>query len=137
MANEEKEIKITVKGEEKPRVVSEAEEVKEILEAVTPFLERLKDMAKEIIVTVAGSLDGKKLGEEVASLYKELKSQGLPDDLINDLVKEFYRKKLEMAPSISEVLKSITEAFKGKKAKVIVEEEKRGEEEEEKEEKEK
>ncbi len=131
----EKEEKVEVVVDKKTET-SEAEEVREILEVVTPFLEKLKDMAKELIVAVTASLDGKKLGEEVASLYKELKESGLPEDLIKEMVKEFYKKKLEMAPSINEVLKSIAETVRSKKAKIIIgEKEEEEQEEEEKEEK--
>ncbi len=138
----EKEEKVEVVVGKKTET-SEAEEVREILEAVTPFLEKLKDMSKELIVAVTASLDGKKLGEEVASLYKELKESGLPEDLIKEMVKEFYKKKLEIAPSINEVLKSIAETIKSEKAKIVIggkkvigEKEEEEQEEEEKEEKE-
>lgn len=57
---------------------TDVEELREVLDAVSPFLERLKDWVKEIIGLVTSGLDGKKLGEDVGRFYQELKNQGLP-----------------------------------------------------------
>lgn len=103
--------------EEKREEVSEAEEIKEILEAVTPFLEKLKDMAKELINIITTSMDGEKLGKDIANLYKELKEAGLPDEMINEMIRDFYRKKLESMPTISELVKSFVGTFMMKEKK--------------------
>lgn len=54
------------------------------------------------------SLDGRKLGQEIAELYKTLKETGLRDLVIEEIVKDFYKKKLELAPSISELIKALS-----------------------------
>ena len=78
----------------------EAEEVREILKAVSEFIESLKQPIKEFIDMMMSSLDGQKLGEDVAKFYKELKSSGVPDELAKEMVKEFFRKRLESAPDM-------------------------------------
>ncbi len=116
---------------------SDVEEMREVFEILTPFIEKLKDMAKELVIIVTQSIDGKKLGEEATALYKELKEAGLPDDVVNEMVRDFFNKKLEMAPSLGELFKSLNKAIKfktGEKGvKIITEEEFEKEEEEEKE----
>ncbi|OYT40955.1 MAG: hypothetical protein B6U89_00550 [Desulfurococcales archaeon ex4484_58] len=122
----EKKIIIKTEGKDKEDV----EELREVFDVISEFLDKAKDTIKEIIVAVAGSLNGEKLGKEVAALYKELKASGLPDDVVNEMVRDFYKKKLESAPSVGELLKTLTEGIKFKK-KVELEEEEKEEEEEE------
>lgn len=52
-------------------------------------------------------LDGKKLGEDIGKFYLELKEKGLPEELISEFVKEYFRKKIEMVPSIEKLLKEV------------------------------
>jgi hypothetical protein len=85
---------------------TDAEELREVLDAVTPFLEKLKDWVKEIISLFTSGLDGKKLGEDIGRFYRELKAQGLPEDLIIEMVKDYYKKRMEVVPSIEKLIGS-------------------------------
>jgi len=85
---------------------TDAEELREVLDAVTPFLEKLKDWVKEIIGLFTSGLDGKKLGEDIGRFYQELKAQGLPEDLIIEMVKDYYKKRMEVVPSIEKLIGS-------------------------------
>jgi len=85
---------------------TDAEELREVLDAVTPFLEKLKDWVKEIIGLFTSGLDGKKLGEDIGRFYQELKVQGLPEDLIIEMVRDYYKKRMEVVPSIEKLIGS-------------------------------
>jgi len=85
---------------------TEAEELREVLDAVIPFLEKLKDWVKEIIGLFTSGLDGKKLGEDIGRFYQELKAQGLPEDLIIEIVKDYYKKRMEVVQSIEKLIGS-------------------------------
>jgi hypothetical protein len=85
---------------------TDAEELREVLDAVTPFLEKLKDWVKEIIGLFTSGLDGKKLGEDIGRFYQELKAQGLPEDLIIEMVRDYYKKRMEVVPSIEKLIGS-------------------------------
>ena len=89
----------------------DAEEVREILEAVSEFIGSLKEPIKELLDTMMASLDGKKLGEEVAKFYRELKESGMPEDVIEGMVKEFFRKKLEAAPNLGSLMEALRSAI--------------------------
>lgn len=90
---------------------SDTEELREVLGVVAPFLKDLGSTMKDILDTALGKLteflDGKKLGENIASLYENLKKTGMPDQMINEIVKEYVRKLLESAPDLSSLLKNI------------------------------
>ena len=60
-------------------------------------LERIKDMLKELVSVMASFLDGKKLAEELTTMYKELRASGFSEEVATEMVREFYKKKLEMA----------------------------------------
>ncbi|MGB9827449.1 MAG: hypothetical protein ACPLSM_02920 [Thermosphaera sp.] len=94
---------IKVKVEE-----TDVEELREVLNAVTPFLEKLKDWIKEIIGVFTSGLDGKKLGEDIGKFYQELKAQGLPEELIIEMVKDYYKRRMEIVPSLEKLIESLT-----------------------------
>jgi len=107
--------------EEKKQIVVEdkdIEELKIVLDTITPFLEKVKNMIKEILDMIISGINGEKLGREVASLYQQLKQAGLPDEVVNEMVKDFYKKKLESLPSLNDLIKTISEAVKSPKIKI-------------------
>jgi len=100
--------------------VSEAEEVREVLRAVSEFLEGLRNPFKEFIDMIMTTMDGKRVGEEVASFYKSLTEKGVPEDLAKEMTKDFLKRRLEAAPSIGGLVKAIENAIKGKEAFVMI-----------------
>lgn len=100
--------------EHKPqREESEAEELKEILGAVTEFIASLKEPIKELLDTLAQSLDGERLGREVASFYKQLVDSGIPEDMAKEMTKEYFKKRLESAPNLGSIMNMFRGGFKG------------------------
>lgn len=86
----------------------EAEEVREIMNAIMPFFDKLGSIAREVVGTSVSqfvqALDGKKLGEDIGSLYERLKQAGMPEELVTETVKEYARKRIESVPSLSDLL---------------------------------
>ncbi len=102
--------------EHKPRKEEEendAEEIREILGAVTEFIASLKEPIKELLDTLAQSLNGEKLGKEVASFYKQLIDSGIPEDMAKEMTREYFRKRLESAPNIGSIMNMFKGGFKG------------------------
>ncbi|OYT47441.1 MAG: hypothetical protein B6U85_05255 [Desulfurococcales archaeon ex4484_42] len=97
------------KREEEERELSDVEEVKAIFKAISDFIASIKDPLKELVDTLMSSLDGSKLGEEVAALYKKLMDSGMPKEMVNEMVKTYFKHKLESAISP----KALSEFFKG------------------------
>ncbi len=97
----------------------EAEEVREVLEAVTGFLKQIKEPIRDLVYIVIDALNGEKLGREVAAFYRALIDNGVPEDLAKEMTREFLSKKLEAAPSIGKLMNMFTRGFSGK-PKVIV-----------------
>lgn len=89
----------------------ELEELRVIKEMVSVILERLGHLAKEVVNAIMSSLDGKRLGEEIAEFYSNLKDAGLPDQVVEEMVKDFYRRKLELVPSLNELVKVLSTAM--------------------------
>ncbi|MEM4969779.1 MAG: hypothetical protein QXE01_00840 [Sulfolobales archaeon] len=90
---------------------SDVEELKELM----PFLDRMVSMVKDLIGTaisqLTSALDGRKLGEDIGSLYERLKQAGMPENLIAETVKEYTRKRLESSPSLPEVVEMLMNRF--------------------------
>jgi len=109
MSEKEKTEKEMKEEKEEEREFPDAEEVRAILKAVSDFIANIKGPLKELIDTLMSSLDGSKLGEEVATLYKKLMNSGMPKEMVNEMVKTYFKHKLESAISP----KAISEFFKG------------------------
>lgn len=94
---------------------SEAEEAAKIIAAATPLIERLGSFVKEALKSVTDelsrSLDGKKLAEDIAALYQGLKQAGMSDEVVNEMVKDYYRRRLESVPSLNNLLGNIMKMF--------------------------
>jgi hypothetical protein len=82
--------------------------VREIMNAIMPFFDKLGSIVKEMVGTAVSqfvqALDGKKLGEDIGSLYERLKQAGMPEELVTETVKEYARKRIENVPSLSDLL---------------------------------
>ncbi len=103
------------------RELSDVEELKAVLKAISDFIASLKGPLKELMDTIMSSLDGSKLGEEVSALYKKLIDSGMPEDMVNEMVKTYFKHKLESAVSpktISEFFRRFME--KPKRARIAV-----------------
>lgn len=91
----------------------DVEELKEVLGAVTEFIASLKEPIKELLDTLAQSLNGEKLGREVASFYKQLVDSGIPEDMAKEMTKEYFRKRLESAPNLGSIMNMFKGGFRG------------------------
>ena len=124
------------KPEKKKTASEEAEEVKEILSAVSTEVPAL---IKSIISAVFSEEAGKNMGKAAAAFYKELKDSGMPDNVAVKMTEEY----IGVFTSLGDLLKSKGKglAISGEKGKELGEEiekrikiklgEKKGEEEEE------
>lgn len=86
----------------------DVEELREVLEAVSDFLDKLGSRLKSLLDSVMESLDGAKLGREVGEMYKSLKEAGVPEEVAIEMTREFFKRKMELAPTLSSVLQSIS-----------------------------
>ena len=79
-----------------------------IREMVSAWLKKLGIVAKDIANTVVSILNSSKIGKEIVDLYNNLKSAGLPENLVIEIARDFYKKKLETAPSLNDLVKSLS-----------------------------
>jgi len=83
---------------------SDVEELRE----VGNLLKTLGDVARDVIGSAISKfsemIDGKRLGVNIAALYTSLKTAGLPDQVIQDIVKEYTTKTLSAVPNIAELV---------------------------------
>ncbi len=109
MCPEEKRVEPGNKG-------SEAEELREIFDAIAGFIKQIKTELKELFMVSFEALNGEKLGEEVAKFYNSLVEKGVPKELAEKMTMEFFHKRLEAVPDLGKILSSI-KLFGSKKDK--------------------
>ena len=95
---------------------SEAEELREIFDAIAGFIKQIKTELKELFMVSFDALNGEKLGEEVAKFYNSLVEKGVPKELAEKMTTEFFHKRLEAVPDLGKILSSI-KLFGSKKGK--------------------
>ena len=100
--------------------VGGAENVSEILKAVSEFLKSLEGPITKLLDTFLSTLNGEKLGSDVASFYAKLKESGMPDEVAVEMTREYFEKRT----SIADITKLIGTFIK----KEILEEEEEGKE---------
>lgn len=96
------------KSEKKKTAAEEAEEVRQILSAVSTEVPAL---IKSIIGAVFSEEAGKNMGRAAAAFYKELKDSGMPDDVAVKMTEDY----IGVFTSLGDILKRV-----GKKRKVFI-----------------
>jgi len=97
------------KPEKKKTAAEEAEEVKQILSAVSTEVPAL---IKSIISAVFSEEAGKNMGRAAAAFYKELKDSGMPDNVAVKMTENY----IGVFTSLGELLKGAG----GKKGQIII-----------------
>jgi len=100
---------LSEKPEKKKTAAEEAEEVKQILSAVSTEVPAL---IKSIINAVFSEEAGKNMGRAAAAFYKELKDGGMPDNVAVKMTENY----IGVFTSLGELLKSAG----GKKGQIII-----------------
>jgi len=75
----------------------DVEDLKAVLEAVGEFLDKLRGPLREIVSLMITVMDGAQLGEDVANFYRRLKDSGLPDDVVLEMTRQYFRERLEVS----------------------------------------
>ncbi len=88
-------------------VDEDVKELKEVLTAISEFLEGLKKPVQDILTLIMGQLSGDKLGKEVAAFYKSLKESGMNEEMVKEMTEQYFQRRLESA----NVVKMLQEIF--------------------------
>jgi len=102
----------------------------EELKEVGNLLRTLGDVARDVLGSAINKfteiIDGKRLGENIAALYNSLKGAGLPDQVVQDIVKEYTTRVLSSIPNIADLASKFLSVagVRGKKAEKEAEREK-------------
>jgi len=86
----------------------DVEELREVLSAVSEFLDKLPELIKKVIDALYSRDLGEKMGESVSTFYKKLKEAGMPEDMVNQMTREFF----ERSMVIDRVIREIAGALK-------------------------
>lgn len=108
-----------VERESESEVSKDILELKGALTAITEFLRDITGPLKDIMSIIQSYIAGDKLGKDIANFYRSLKDSGLPDDIINDLVKRYYDERMK----IMKLLGRIFEYGRGFKPSTLEKEE--------------
>ncbi len=71
------------------------EDIREILSGVVDLLNVIKDAMADIVEKAMEMMEGEKVGSDVAAFYKKLKESGLPDDVVLEMTREYFKKRLK------------------------------------------
>ena len=86
---------------------SDVEALEKVLEALTRFLKDLQEPIEKLLRTFLDVFSGDKVGRDVADFYSHLKEAGMPDDLIIDMTKQYFRKRIAMLDLVKALISEI------------------------------
>lgn len=99
----EKEKLVVTAGAEK----SDAEELREVLKAVSEFLKELSPTLKDLVNAVLGALNGETLGREVGAFYRSLLEAGVKEETATWLAEVFIKRKMELAAQLVQYARQV------------------------------
>ncbi|MDK2463631.1 MAG: hypothetical protein QI223_02505 [Candidatus Korarchaeota archaeon] len=102
---------------------SDVEELREVLSAVSEFLDKLPELVKKVLDALYSKDLGERVGDSVATFYRKLRESGMPEDMVNKMTMEFFDRSMIVDRLVREIVGSIR--------KELSEEEESGDEEEE------
>ncbi len=91
-------------GEDEERDV---EELREVLSAVSEFLDKLPELVKKVLDALYSKDLGERVGDSVATFYRKLKESGMPEDMVNKMTMEFFDRSMIVDRLVREIVGSI------------------------------
>jgi hypothetical protein len=91
----------------------DVKELREVLTAISEFLEGLKKPVQDILTLIMGQLSGEKLGKEVADFYRNLKESGMDEEMVKEMTQQYFQRRLESA-NIVKILQEVFSKYSNK-----------------------
>jgi hypothetical protein len=82
----------------KPLRQLNVKELKETLQAIAEFLEKMHQIRLNLVDEIVKRMEGKEVAKNTATFYNTLIEAGLPKDTATELTKEYLKRRLELIP---------------------------------------
>lgn len=86
---------------------SDVEALEKVLDALSKFLRDLQEPLEKLLKTFLDVFSGDRVGKDVADFYSHLKEAGMPDDLIIDMTKQYFRRRIAMLDLAKALIREI------------------------------
>ncbi len=86
---------------------SDVEELREVLSAVSEFLDKLPELVKKVLDALYSKDLGERVGDSVATFYRKLRESGMPEDMVNKMTMEFFDRSMIVDRLVREIVGSI------------------------------
>ena len=105
--SEGKREELEVRPEEVPEWMKDGLELKYIFKAISEFISDVSGHLKKLIDTILEPISGDKLGEEIGAFYRNLRGNGVPEELANEMTRRYFESRI----AILEAFKSLPSLF--------------------------
>lgn len=86
---------------------SDVEELREVLSAVSEFLDRLPELVKKVLDALYSKDLGERVGDSVATFYRKLRESGMPEEMVNKMTMEFFDRSMILDRLVREIVGTI------------------------------
>jgi len=86
---------------------SDVEELREVLSAVSEFLDRLPELVKKVLDALYSKDLGERVGDSVATFYGKLRESGMPEEMVNKMTMEFFDRSMILDRLVKEIVGTI------------------------------
>jgi hypothetical protein len=100
-------------GEGRSSDWEDVEVLRGVLKAVSDFLKDIREPLKGLMDFALGSLDGERVGSDVARFYAKLREAGVPEDLAAQLTRDYFKARMESV-NLPSLMREFMERFGGK-----------------------
>ena len=95
--NGEERVPPQVEREEEENDAEELRAVGDLVKSVGELLQQIVGFVKQIMDEILDSLKGDKLGSEVAAFYKQLRDAGMPDEMVAEMTRQYFERRIAIA----------------------------------------
>jgi hypothetical protein len=91
----------------------DVEVLRGVLKAVSDFLKDIREPLKGLMDFALGSIDGERVGSDVARFYQKLREAGVPEDLAAQLTRDYFKARMESV-NLPNLMREFMERFGGR-----------------------
>ena len=97
-------------GSERSSDWEDVEILRGVLKAISDFLRDIREPLKGLLDFALGSVDGERVGSDVARFYSKLREAGLPEDVAVQLTREYFKARMESV-NLPSLMREFMERF--------------------------
>jgi len=87
------------------KITEDPEALQKVLGSVAEMIESFARTLERVLDEVVESLEGEKVGSDVAAFYAKIREAGIPEEEAKEMTREYFRKRISVAEELVKAIK--------------------------------